>query len=223
MKLFILAVTAGLVSCQIIPGGVVQQDPNNPMFRKPARVAATYTDNQTTQSLSAQYGPRYQVVAASTQIVAGTLYRMTLKFTNAQQIVTLCDVAVLEQPWLNYIGLSGTPECRTSNVKKQVLGGYQYVNKTSPEVHASASFAVDAINTQSNSFYILIEVISAQQQIVAGINYKLVLSVANTSSCRNYGSLLKCPVNQRKLICDVVVWDQPWRSKRYQLTSFHCK
>ncbi|KAK3607954.1 hypothetical protein CHS0354_006551 [Potamilus streckersoni] len=226
MKLFLLAVTFGLVSCQDLPGGVLEQDPKDPMFKKPARVAATYTDNQNQVSLSAQYGPRYEVIAASTQVVAGVLYRMTLKFTSANKRVTICDVEVLEQSWLQYIGLSGTPVCRA--VTQKSLGGYSNVDSTSPAVQAAAAFAVDAINNQSNSLYrqMLIEVVRAQQQVVAGINYKLLLSVGVSSTCRNDGTtgltLLNCPVDQRKQRCDVIVWDQPWRTPRYQLTSFKC-
>ncbi|KAK3576336.1 hypothetical protein CHS0354_039743 [Potamilus streckersoni] len=227
MKLFLLAFTIGLVSCQVMPGGVLHQDPKDPMFQKPAQVAATYTDDQNSVSLSAKYGQTYEVVAASTQVVAGILYKMTLKFTSADHHVTLCDVSVLEQAWLHYIGLSGTPVCHGS--KRQLAGGYHHVDSNSQAVQAAAVFAVDAMNKQSNSLYktMLIEVSSAQEQVVAGMNYKLVLLVGESSTCKNDGTtgltLLNCPVDQRKHNCDVVVWDQPWRTPRYQLTSFHCQ
>ncbi|KAL3873003.1 hypothetical protein ACJMK2_036166 [Sinanodonta woodiana] len=227
MKLFLLAVTIGLVSCQVMPGGVLHQDPKDPMFQKPAQVAATYTDDQNTVSLSAQYGQNYEVVAAATQVVAGILYKMTLKFTSADHHVTLCEVSVLEQAWLHFIGLSGTPHCHGS--KRQLAGGYHHADSNSQAVQSAAVFAVDAMNKQSNSLYktMLVEVSSAQEQVVAGMNYKLVLLVGESSTCKNDGTtgltLLNCPVDQRKHNCEVVVWDQPWRTPRYQLTSFHCQ
>ncbi|KAK3607953.1 hypothetical protein CHS0354_006549 [Potamilus streckersoni] len=143
-----------------------------------------------------------------------------------EHIMTLCDVKVLKQAWLHFIGLIGTPDCR---VVKRHLGGYSIVDSTSPEVKAAAAFAVDAMNKQSNSInrIMLIKVVRAQQQVVAGMNYKLVLKVGVSSSCRNDGTIgmtvLNCPVDQRKQRCNVIVWDQPWRTPRYKLTSFKCQ
>ncbi|KAL3837225.1 hypothetical protein ACJMK2_022595 [Sinanodonta woodiana] len=229
MNLIIFSVMFGLVSCQIKTGGVLKKEPTDPIFQKPALVAATHTDSQNSVSLSARYGQKYEIVAASTQVVSGTMYRLTLKFTNADNNVTLCDVAVLEKLWMDYIDLSGTPECRAENPNPQVLGGYRNVDSTSPAVQAAATFAVDAINKRSNSMYrnMLIEVVSAQQQVVAGTNYKLVLSVGGSSSCRQNSpkglTLQNCPVDQHKQRCEVLVWDQPWRTPRYELTNFKCQ
>ncbi|KAK3607952.1 hypothetical protein CHS0354_006548 [Potamilus streckersoni] len=177
MILILFTLAIGLVSCQIRPGGMTNMDPKNPMLQKPARVAATYKDNQNSVSLSDRYGQDYEIIAALKQVVAGVLYNLTLKFTSADNNVTICDVAVLEQSWMQYIGLNGTPNCHTLN--QQRIGGYRNVDSSSPEIKAAAAFAVDAINKQSNSLYrnMLIEVVSAQQQVVAGTNYKLVLSV----------------------------------------------
>ncbi len=61
-----------------------------------------------------------------------------------------------------------------------VAGGYASVAVTDTAVLAAAEFAVAEINAQSESVepLTLLEVVSAKSQVVAGVNYTLVLSLS---------------------------------------------
>ena len=58
-----------------------------------------------------------------------------------------------------------------------VPGGYAAAPVADPEVVAAAMFAVTAHAEKSKKTITLTKVVSAQQQVVAGMNYKLVLAV----------------------------------------------
>jgi len=86
-----------------------------------------------------------------------------------------------------------------------VAGGYTTIAPTDTYVVKAAQFAVEAQATNSKQQIQLIEVLDAQQQVVAGVNYQLLLS-ANIDS-------------QVKRI-KAVVWWQAWSPTPYQLQSW---
>ena len=61
----------------------------------------------------------------------------------------------------------------------QRAGGYKEVPKDSPEVQAAAEFAVKAQGEKQEMTYKLVSVEHAEQQVVAGINYRLCLKVGH--------------------------------------------
>src|SRR4051812_46608012 len=59
----------------------------------------------------------------------------------------------------------------------QVAGGYSSVPVTDPSVVAAAKFAVDAKETEKKIDIGLDAIVTAEQQVVAGMNYRLCLSL----------------------------------------------
>lgn len=59
----------------------------------------------------------------------------------------------------------------------QLLGGYSPISMTDPEVMSAADFAVSQINQGP-----LVRIMSAESQVVAGINYKLVLEIVGNDN-----------------------------------------
>ncbi|MFX6532881.1 cystatin domain-containing protein [Acinetobacter baumannii] len=84
-------------------------------------------------------------------------------------------------------------------------GGYQPIKSlNSAQVVEIAKFAVKEHNSQSKSALVYVAVVNGQYQVVAGTNYKLVISA-------------KDGVKENKY--EAVVWDKPWMKFR-ELTSF---
>jgi hypothetical protein len=93
-------------------------------------------------------------------------------------------------------------------------GGSAATAVSKPEVIAAADFAIKAEEkvlkqgkgAQSAKLK-LVEILSAEEQVVAGTNYKLKLLVK---------------VNGKKKNAEAVVWEQAWNKKTpYQLTSWN--
>ncbi len=85
-----------------------------------------------------------------------------------------------------------------------VLGGYIAVDTFQPEVVGAAHFAVFTLNQEATSpVYKLETIISAESQIVAGVNYRLTLLLSSQA-----GEQIK----------EVVVFHQAW-THTWQLLS----
>lgn len=92
-------------------------------------------------------------------------------------------------------------------------GGYAVAPADSKDVRTAARFAVEArMKSATNSPALrLAKVESAETQVVAGTNYRLVLTVREGKE-----------KSERR--AEAVVWWQPWRSPDpYQLTSWSWK
>jgi len=59
----------------------------------------------------------------------------------------------------------------------QIPGGYNSVSKNDPQVKAAAKFAVAAQSKRVKHVITLISINKAEQQVVAGMNYKVCLQV----------------------------------------------
>ena len=98
--------------------------------------------------------------------------------------------------------------------EKPIPGGYYAVSVTNAEVVAAADFAIKAEETtmQGNNpsaTLTLVKILSAQQQVVAGMNYRLHLQVK---------------VNGTEKKAEAVVWWQAWNKQEpYKLTSWNWK
>lgn len=83
-------------------------------------------------------------------------------------------------------------------VEKQSTGGYLPVDTTSPEVIKMANVASAHLASRPlTSSYQFVEVVKAETQPVAGINYKLTIKFTDKS--------VNEPFN-----CEVIVFNQPW-------------
>jgi len=92
-------------------------------------------------------------------------------------------------------------------------GGYTVAPVDSKDVRKAVRFAVEArMKSATNSTSLrLAKVESAETQVVAGTNYRLVLSVREGK-------------DKTERRAEAVVWWQPWRSPDpYQLTSWSWK
>jgi hypothetical protein len=88
------------------------------------------------------------------------------------------------------------------------VGGYATTSVANKEVADAAAFAITAqAKASTNSAKLeLVEILSAESQVVAGVNYRLKLKVKENGSER---------------IAEAVVWWQAWRKPEpYQLTSW---
>ncbi|MDD2466542.1 MAG: cystatin domain-containing protein [Desulfobulbus sp.] len=92
--------------------------------------------------------------------------------------------------------------------QKIITGGYATVLVTNVDVMRAASFAIKAqkqVGEQTGQFE-LIEILRAESQVVAGMNYRL---------------MLKVRVDGKERTAEAVVWWQAWRKPEpYQLTSW---
>ncbi len=103
--------------------------------------------------------------------------------------------------------------CAPKGDVQPVLGGYVSAPVTQAEVVAAAAFAVEAVGAElrkgespSSAGLELVSVLSARQQVVAGVNHELTLRVR---------------LNGVERSLSAVVWWQAWRSPSpYQLTSW---
>jgi hypothetical protein len=82
-----------------------------------------------------------------------------------------------------------------------LVGGYSPANVHDIDVNEMADFSRRAISSRSNSGpSTLIRIVKAEKQVVAGMNYKLTLEMENA--------------NDGVILCDVIVFDQPWTNTR---------
>jgi hypothetical protein len=94
-----------------------------------------------------------------------------------------------------------------------ITGGYAKASVTKKEVQDAAAYAIKAqakmMQSQKDgrqSSLELLKILSAEEQVVAGMNYRIKLQVK---------------VNGKNKKADVVVWWQAWRKPEpYQLTSW---
>ncbi|XP_067877800.1 cystatin 10-like [Heterodontus francisci] len=99
-------------------------------------------------------------------------------------------------------------------------GGLSPLPVQDPAVLSAASVAVKAFNRQSNDVYYskVRRVLSASQQVVAGLMYHLKLELATTTCRKTRGQNVKlnqCAFHQhpqysKHVICSFKIWDQPW-------------
>ncbi len=94
--------------------------------------------------------------------------------------------------------------------RAEVAGGYSEVDVSDPGVIRAAKFAVQARgDTMPGSRLGLHRIVSAQQQVVAGLNYRLVLELNENGSPRT---------------AEATVWWQSWNTAEpYRLTAWSWK
>lgn len=153
----------------------------------------------------------------------------------------VCEVIVFDQSWTNTRQLrksnclptrvihswTKTRELAESNgpnemtpvveeviveTRAPVVGGYSKIDVKHTNVKEIADFATSSISESSNSGpLVLLNIVEAEVQVVAGRNYKLTLEL---------GSAIDGATGSN-LVCKVVVFDQSWTSRRH-LRESHC-
>lgn len=92
-----------------------------------------------------------------------------------------------------------------------ILGGFTSVSINDADVLEMARFATNALSVNKASPLVLVGVVKAEKQIVAGVNYRLQLK---------FNGQLESEENHF-IDCQVTVFDQVWTATR-QITSFQC-
>lgn len=97
-----------------------------------------------------------------------------------------------------------------------MVGGYANVPVTDNEVMKAAEFAINAqsetiqqLGDQHPNKRQLLKILRAEQQVVAGTNYRLTLSVMDDGNLQR--------------TAEAIVWEQAWRPNPYELTSWTWK
>ena len=117
------------------------------------------------------------------------------------------DVTAVDEPALD---IRDTP-LAPPPVTPILVGGYSAISSNEPDVQEIARFATNALSQSANkaSPFVLVQVVKAEIQVVAGFNYRLQLQLKENSDSTD------------AIVCDIVVFDQSWTSTR-QITSSDC-
>jgi len=144
------------------------------------------------------------------QVVSGTNYKLILELLNTYTGQVLqCEAIVFDQPWTNTLQLTSFTFFQKRE-RREVPGGYVIRNVNDADVKEMARFAASIITHNSHPHLALIKILKAESQVVAGMNYRMALLFASG------------PHSQYLLLCDVIVFDQPWTNTR-KLTEKKCR
>ncbi|XP_057377638.1 uncharacterized protein LOC130699318 [Daphnia carinata] len=91
------------------------------------------------------------------------------------------------------------------------VGGFSSVSPNDIDVQDVARFVTTSLSANGASPLFLVSVDTAEKQIVAGVNYRLQLKFNNQLESEE----------NTLIVCQVVVFDQPWTSTR-QISSSKC-
>nr|WBW70118.1 venom protein [Lampona murina] len=121
------------------------------------------------------------------------------------------------------------PVIQTATASIGKTGGWSPVKDVnSADFQRIINFATATISSGSNDLYLMrpVEVLNAEQQVVAGMNYKFTIRIRQTECKKNRSAnvdindcnFLYCGRTEK---CDVVVWDKRWL-KETKVTSLTC-
>ncbi|XP_068226750.1 uncharacterized protein [Palaemon carinicauda] len=112
--------------------------------------------------------------------------------------------------------------------RRGIPGGYQEGDKNSPKVREIADFAISSMDELSEDPRVRVvkTVDRVETQVVAGVNYKLSLTVHWTTCLKadEVEDLSTCPTdpNEDVYSCTVIVYDVPWTNTR-RVTESACR
>ena len=180
------------------------------------------------------------VVKATQQVVSGVMYTLELElvFTNCplekdESCIRRqrCTVSVWEQPWLNKrkVDQLSCKDIKTMLKKSSNnFGSKTVVDPSSEEVQVLAAFALQAVQSQSNSpsRLAIVRIKNAANQIVSGKKVFLTLEIGQTDckiSNKNNAGDKKCNVDSKADLqtCKISIWVRPWLNER-QVTDLKC-
>ncbi|XP_049828716.1 kininogen-1-like [Schistocerca gregaria] len=227
---------------ETLDGGLSDADVNDPHIKDVAAFALSEIDRRQNSAFKQAL---VQIVSAKTQVVGGTLYHLRLEIgasncrkgkddatsectLKAGSNIQVCDVKVWDKPWLPTRQVTELScSAKTSRRKRETLvGGLADADVSEEGVKNAVDFALTEIDKTSNSAYkqALVQILSAQRQVVAGTLYHLQFEVGD-SNCdkRSSGTDSECSVKDgsNHQVCSVKVWDRPWLNKK-EVTHLHC-
>ncbi|WOK95469.1 multicystatin-like [Canna indica] len=146
---------------------------NDPHIQKLAQFAISENNKQPGVSFEL-----VNVVKAEMQVVAGINYRLLLNAKSKSGSVDAFQAVVFE---------SLKSELKLVSFVKInndiLVGGWQPINggTSDPHIQKLAQFAVSENNKQQGASFELVNVVKAEMQVVAGINYRLLLNAKSKS------------------------------------------
>ncbi|XP_020244461.1 cysteine proteinase inhibitor 1-like [Asparagus officinalis] len=142
-----------------------------------------------------------KVIKGESQVVAGINYKLVIEAKDQNNEVGRYEVIVYERAWEKYMEL-------TSFNPVGIPGGYIPIkNLSDPHLVEIGKFAVSEHNKEANTKLVFTKVIKGESQVVAGINYKLVIEAKDITRNNKVGRY------------EVIVWEKSWE-KFMKLTSF---
>ncbi|XP_046351314.2 multicystatin-like [Haliotis rufescens] len=166
---------------------------------------SSFAVTQLNASLVSVLNAKTQVVPGAGAFgIAGFNYFLSLKVQNGQT-TQICDVTLYSDSILHGKRLT-THACTASSKRAVLVGAPTPANVTDPEIQRMALYAVFTLNGLQGADNSLDQVISAQTQVVSGINYMLKIRLSDGTQTQ---------------ICDVTIWDQPW-SHMTDMTHHSC-
>jgi len=153
-----------------------------------------------------------QIYSVQTQVVAGLNYKIQCQVKNAQGETQDVTMVVYFQPWTGALQLVSATE--GTNTEFASIGGWKnlsgdQLSVTENKILAGAiQTAMESLASSETGFtsqgWTVQKIVSVQTQVVAGLNYKIVVELVNTQG----------QTQQQQW----VVYCQPW-SNTYTLTS----
>jgi len=178
----------------------------------------------------------WKLESATSQVVAGTLYRLKFSLTIGQT-EQKCEVEVWSRPWLTgdaALQVTQEPKCDGGAATRQLggrpmVGGATKADINDPTVKSALNFAVKMYNGQVNYMFSRKPVIdneaSVTKQVVNGIKYVFSnIDMADTSCMNNGSDLDKCDVTDNGTVktCSFTVVEQAWMDAKYRLIASQC-
>ncbi|XP_065022666.1 cysteine proteinase inhibitor 1-like [Musa acuminata AAA Group] len=176
-------------------GWTAIEDLKDPHVREIAEFAVSENNKLEKTNLTLR-----KVEGGETQVVAGTNYRLVLEVRDGSGASARYEAVVWEKPWESFKQLA-------SFHKLVIVGGWTPIkNISDPDVGEIAEFAVAEHNHEAGTNLTLCKVVKGETQVVAGINYKLVIEAKDGG----VGVVSEY---------EAVVWEKTWEHFR-RLTSF---
>jgi cathepsin F len=187
------------------PGSFSSIDVADPTVKE----IATFATASISKSMNSGSLSLLKITSASKQVVAGANYKMSLQLSGSSGDLN-CEVQVFDQSWTNTRELTKfncvpafDPQVQPAPIRQ--VGGYTAADPNAADVKEVASFATTTLSQSMNSGSLsLVEITSAEKQVVAGINYKLTLKLSGSAG---------------SMTCSVVIFDQSWTGTRKVSTS----
>ncbi|KAJ8361482.1 hypothetical protein SKAU_G00180070 [Synaphobranchus kaupii] len=103
-------------------------------------------------------------------------------------------------------------------VESGLVGGYNDANPNDPAVKNALQYGIAQYNRNSNDMFVsqVSRIIKAEQQVVAGMNYKITVEMSRTS-CKKGGDEKVCSTHEDPAIgkpyeCTFLVYTRVWEN-----------
>ncbi|XP_051166625.1 uncharacterized protein LOC127284941 [Leptopilina boulardi] len=223
-------------------GGHKKIDVNDPDVKRFVNMAL----NNYSENLKKEYEPIVvNINDASVQIVSGKLYKIKVTFgesncargikenclakTNGE--LEECLLKVWHKPWLKNEEPQITYECngrnkRSANVEKKIMPGAPHEKDVNdPEIKKYANFALKEYSKNLEKSYepLIVEVLSASSQVVAGILYKMKVKFGESNCAKGIKENCLLKTNGESEVCFIEIWSKPWEDNDEPKVTVNCK